>query len=118
VPVVLNGGTVVHVLVSHPTPPVFDGPEDRNGRRNHDEIRFWADYVEDGERASYLVDDAGVRGGLAPDALFVILGDLNADPAPGAGDGVPGAITQLLDHPRVVRTEPVATGSRALMATR
>ena len=27
---------VVHFLVSHPTPPVFDGPEDRNGRRNHD----------------------------------------------------------------------------------
>ena len=34
---------VVHFLVSHPTPPVFDGPEDRNGRRNFDEIRFWAD---------------------------------------------------------------------------
>ena len=27
-------------LCSHPTPPVFDGPEDRNGRRNHDEIRL------------------------------------------------------------------------------
>ena len=34
----------VHFLVSHPTPPVFDGPEDRNGPRNYDEIRFWADY--------------------------------------------------------------------------
>ena len=30
----------VHVLVSHPTPPVFDGPEDHNGLRNFDEIRF------------------------------------------------------------------------------
>ena len=29
-------GKVVHFLVSHPTPPVFDGPEDRNGRRNYD----------------------------------------------------------------------------------
>src|SRR5918995_43688 len=29
-------GRPVHFLVSHPTPPVFDGPEDRNGRRNHD----------------------------------------------------------------------------------
>ena len=29
---------------SHPTPPVFDGPEDRNGRRNHDEVRLVADY--------------------------------------------------------------------------
>jgi hypothetical protein len=36
------GGTTVHVLASHPTPPVFDGDEDRNGRRNSDEIRFWA----------------------------------------------------------------------------
>jgi hypothetical protein len=48
VPVRINGATV-HVLASHPTPPVFDGPEDRNGRRNHDEIRFWADYLSDGE---------------------------------------------------------------------
>ena len=36
----------LHLLCAHPTPPVFDGPEDRNGRRNHDEIRFWADYVD------------------------------------------------------------------------
>ena len=44
VPVRISG-TVVHLLASHPTPPVFDGPEDRNGVRNADEIRFWADYV-------------------------------------------------------------------------
>ncbi len=42
------GNKTVHFLVSHPTPPVFDGPEDRNGTRNHDEIRFWADYVGPG----------------------------------------------------------------------
>ena len=41
-------GKTVHFLVSHPTPPVFDGPEDRNGRRNFDEIRFWADYITPG----------------------------------------------------------------------
>ena len=34
------GSSTVHFLVSHPTPPVFDGPEDRNGTRNHDEIRY------------------------------------------------------------------------------
>ena len=44
IPLVVRG-EVVHVLASHPTPPVFDGPEDRNGLRNADEIRFWADYV-------------------------------------------------------------------------
>ena len=42
--------------MSHPTPPVFDGPEDRNGRRNHDEIRFWADYVRPGH-GGYIYDD-------------------------------------------------------------
>jgi hypothetical protein len=44
VPVRTPGG-VVHFLVSHPTPPVFDGPEDRNGNRNHDEIRLWSEYI-------------------------------------------------------------------------
>ena len=44
------GKKTVHFLVSHPTPPVFDGPEDRNGTRNHDEIRFWADYIGPGGR--------------------------------------------------------------------
>ena len=40
--------TIVHLLVGHPTPPVFDGPEDRNGARNADEIRFWSDYIAGG----------------------------------------------------------------------
>src|SRR5215207_8467850 len=47
VPVAIEGRTV-HFLVSHPTPPVFDGAEDRNGTRNFDEIRFWADYITPG----------------------------------------------------------------------
>lgn len=92
------GRRTVHFLVSHPTPPTFDGPEDRNGRRNHDEIRLWADYVSPG-RAGYLYDDRGRRGGLEPGAAFVIAGDQNADPYDG--DSVPGAIRQLLDHPLV-----------------
>jgi hypothetical protein len=92
-------GRLVHFLVSHPTPPVFDGPEDRNGRRNYDEIRFWADYVTPGKASAYIYDDAGQRGGLAPGARFVIAGDQNADPLDG--DSVPGAAQQLLEHPRV-----------------
>lgn len=91
-------GRTVHFLVSHPTPPVFDGPEDRNGRRNHDEIRFWADYVDPGA-ATYIYDDEGVYGGLQPHVRFVIAGDQNSDPRDG--DSVPGAIQQLLDAPRV-----------------
>ncbi|HET6832874.1 MAG TPA: endonuclease/exonuclease/phosphatase family protein [Acidimicrobiales bacterium] len=97
-PVDIDGRTV-HLLVSHPTPPVFDGPEDRNGRRNHDEIRFWADYVTPGEASTYIYDDAGKRGGLTPGARFVIAGDQNADPLDG--DSVPGAAQLLLEHPRV-----------------
>jgi Endonuclease/Exonuclease/phosphatase family len=92
-------GRIVHLLVSHPTPPVFDGPEDRNGRRNFDEIRFWADYVTPGTASDYIYDDAGGRGGLTPGARFVIAGDQNSDPLDG--DSVPGAAQLLLEHPRV-----------------
>ena len=95
------GGKTVHLLVSHPTPPVFDGAEDRNGRRNHDEIRFWADYVRPGE-AGYVYDDEGGRGGLPPGAFFVIAGDQNSDPLDG--DSVPGSAQLLLDNPRVTTT--------------
>jgi len=91
------GERVVHFLVSHPTPPGFDGPEDRNGRRNADEIRFWADYVDG---ADYIYDDTGRSGGLPAEAAFVIAGDLNADPFDG--DSLPGAARQLLDHPRII----------------
>ena len=48
------GKTTIHVLASHPTPPTFDAAEDRNGRRNHDEIRFWADYITPSE-SGYIV---------------------------------------------------------------
>ncbi|MEZ4437421.1 MAG: endonuclease/exonuclease/phosphatase family protein, partial [bacterium] len=93
-------GKPLHLLVAHPTPPVFDGPEDRNGRRNADEIRLWADYL-DPARAGWITDDAGRVGGLDPGASFVIAGDLNADPVDG--DSADGAIAQLLDHPRIHR---------------
>ena len=107
------GGRTVHVLASHPTPPTFDGAEDRNGRRNHDEIRFWADYVRPGPGSSYIYDDAGGTGGLTPGASFVILGDQNADPLDG--DSVAAAIDQLLDHPRI--TDPLPTSAGAVEAS-
>ncbi len=103
------GHRSVHFLVSHPTPPVFDGPEDRNGTRNFDEIRFWADYVAGGRRAGYIYDDDGRRGGLQHRSRFVIAGDQNSDPLDG--DSVPGAIQQLLDSPRVNdRNAPTSAG--------
>jgi hypothetical protein len=97
-PIEVGRGERVHFLVSHPTPPVFDGPEDRNGTRNHDEIRFWADYVTPGA-GRYIYDDRGHRGGLGRREHFVIAGDQNADPFDG--DSTEDAIQQLLDNPRV-----------------
>lgn len=102
---------VVHVLASHPTPPTFDGPENRNGLRNHDEIRLWREYLSPGDRP-WLCDDAGARGGLAGDARFAILGDLNNDPVDGAGEHE--AIVELLEHPRVLRmATPRSDGAEA-----
>ncbi len=97
VPVNVNG-EIIHVLASHPTPPVFDGEEDRNGKRNHDEIRFWADYVTPGE-GDYIYDDDNNKGGLNSNAKFVIMGDQNADP--NDGDSKDNAILQLLDNPQI-----------------
>jgi hypothetical protein len=103
------GKRTVHFLVSHPTPPVFDGAEDRNGTRNFDEIRFWADYIHPG-RSGYIYDDNGGAGGLAADARFVIAGDQNSDPLDG--DSIPGAIQQLLDHPKVnTKVTPSSAGA-------
>lgn len=93
------GARQVHFLVSHPTPPVFDGPEDRNGKRNNDEIRFWADYLTPGPTSAYIYDDDGVSGGLKPGSMFVIAGDQNSDPLDG--DSIPGSIQQLTEHPLV-----------------
>lgn len=111
VPIQVDGRTV-HFLVSHPTPPVFDGPEDRNGTRNHDEIRFWADYVAP-SRGGYIYDDSGRTGGLRPGAPFVIAGDLNSDPLDG--DSIPGAVQQLLQSPRI--NDPLPTSQGAVEAS-
>jgi hypothetical protein len=103
------GKKTVHFLVSHPTPPVFDGSEDRNGRRNYDEIRFWADYISPGQ-SGYIYDDDGMSGGLKPGELFVIAGDQNSDPLDG--DSIPGAIQQLTEHPLVnTKVTPESAGA-------
>lgn len=75
-----------HLLTFHAAPPVFDGPEDRNGRRNHDEVAFWTRYLD------------GALGS-APKDKFILLGDANLDP--DRGDGRSVAIQGLLTHPRL-----------------
>jgi len=108
VPILIDGKTV-HFLTSHPTPPVFDGPEDRNGTRNFDEIRFWADYIIP-SRSGYIYDDAGNYGGITPGDAFVIAGDQNSDPLDG--DSIPGSVQQLIEHPLVnTKVTPSSAGA-------
>jgi len=92
VPIKVGGGEgeTIHVLAAHPTPPVFDGPEDRNGRRNYDEIKLlrWLFEVSLQPSAGRDVDerDLLVAQRFNDEALqngFVVAGDLNADPLDG-----------------------------------
>lgn len=94
-------GQTIHALASHPTPPVFDGPENRNGRRNHDEIRFWVAYIESPSQSESIQDDCGARGGLGEGKSFVILGDLNGDPHDGQGQQ---GIERLLSSAKIIST--------------
>ncbi|MEM6487872.1 MAG: endonuclease/exonuclease/phosphatase family protein [Pseudomonadota bacterium] len=112
VPVRLPGGGRLTVLAAHPTPPVFDGPADRNGRRNHDEVRLIAEILDG---APWLVDYAGRRGGIAPDVPVLVAGDLNADPADG--DARRGALARLLAHPRLQDPRPTSEGARVAAAS-
>jgi len=84
----LPGGPL-HLLALHAGTPVFDGPEDRNGRRNADELRFWQ---------MYLDGWTPVGAPFAADR-FALLGTLNVDPE--RGEGRQDALRLLLDHPRL-----------------
>jgi hypothetical protein len=87
-------GDVVHGLFAHPTPSAFDGANNFNGRWNHDEVRFFADYVAG---ADYVYDDSGRSGGLAPDADYVLVGDMNA--GPGTDRPLDPATTYFIENP-------------------
>jgi hypothetical protein len=75
----------------HATPPVFDGPEDRNGRRNHDELAFWRLYLDG-------------AFGPAPKGPFVLAGHANLDPVDG--EGRRDALLDLLGDPRLQDPAP------------
>ncbi len=90
------GGHLLRVMSFHAVAPVFDGPEDRNGRRNHDEILFW----------QHLLDGTF---GAAPEGLFVIAGNANLDPVDG--EGRKEAIKGLLRDPRLQDPAPRRSGN-------
>lgn len=95
-PIDVDGQVLVLVLL-HPVPPIIYPTWPY---RNRDELG--------GARA--LLD--GLLPGVAPlpdGARFVLVGDFNADP--DDGDSLPGAIQQLLDHPRLVPYQPEGAGT-------
>ncbi|MFU8778496.1 MAG: endonuclease/exonuclease/phosphatase family protein [Roseovarius sp.] len=94
VPVLLPSGPL-QVMTFHATPPVFDGPEDMNGRRNHDEIRFWQLYLDG-------------AFGPPPQGRFVIMGHANLDPEADAGR--PEVLRALLADPRLQDPRPMRPG--------
>lgn len=109
VPLTTASGQTLRLLAWHATPPVFDGEEDRNGRRNHDEATFWLQLLH------------GALPMAAPQPPFVLLGDANLDPADG--DGLQDGIEALLADPALQdptpkgshgRKEPKQTGDPAL----
>ncbi|OOY29904.1 hypothetical protein BMI90_05005 [Thioclava sp. L04-15] len=73
VPVEIGTGAPLHLLAFAATPPVFDGPEDRNGWRNHDEAAFWLRYLD------------GDLPETPPARTYILLGDANLDPADAEG---------------------------------
>jgi len=99
VPLDLLGGGTLRILVWHATPPVFDGPEDRNGRRNHDEAAFWLRLL-DGD----LPDPP-------PVAPFVLMGGTNLDPADG--EGRRAALAALISHPALQDPAPRGASGHA-----
>lgn len=95
----------LHLLASHPTPPAFDGPEQRNRLRNAAEVSFWLQYLD----GAALRDDAGISAPLSKSAPMVVLGDLNLDPS--SGDGAHEVMQALLAHPRLQDPRPGSSGA-------
>ncbi len=116
---VLVGGQCLHMLASHPTPPVFDGQAKCNLHRNHDEIRFWRDYLDERACHHYMVDDNGKAGGLSAGQAhppFVVVGDLNASVE--GGEAITSGIASLLGHPRIQDPRPARLSSGLTGAAR
>lgn len=90
-----DAGQTLDLLTMAATPPVFDGPEDRNGYRNAAELAFWVDYL----RAS------------PPPGPWVLAGKLNTDPADG--DGRPGVLRGFLSSGLAQDAAPKSAGGAA-----
>lgn len=94
---VAHPGGRFDLLTSHHSPPVFDGPEDRNGLRSADELRLWHRHLD---------------GQSDP---FILLGNFNLDPV--HGDGHHAVMQQLLEDPRLQDTARQRVGLAGDAAT-
>lgn len=83
IPIVYPNGRI-WILSHHATPPVFDGPEDRNGYRNADENRFWLEQLAEG-----FINEP-----------YVLAAQMNVDPQ--RGEGHHDVIDEVLSSPYFV----------------
>lgn len=95
VPVTLPSDGQISVLAFAATPPVFDGPEDRNGRRNSDETRLAAEML------------SGAFG--PPPSNPVVMAGINLDPVDG--EGRRRGLRALLLHPALEDPAPRSPGA-------
>ncbi|WP_146348321.1 endonuclease/exonuclease/phosphatase family protein [Phaeobacter marinintestinus] len=96
VPIQIAKDQHITLLTFQAGPPVFDGPEDRNGRRNHDEVLFWRHFLDG-------------HIGTPPAGPFVLAGGANQDPHDG--DGLHNAIRSLIEDPRLQDPRPDSLGA-------
>ena len=82
-----------NLLVSAATAPVFDGPEDRNGRRNADELLLWQTHLE-GAKERYVLA-------------------INANLDPYDGEGLHDAMTGFLASGLTQDPNPTSLGDIA-----
>jgi len=92
VPFTPEGGKVFTLMAWSATPPVFDGPEDRNGLRNRDELRLWENTLDDADRAH-----------------FIVAGNANLDPLDGQGDAA--AMAAFLGRSDIQDPKPRSAGA-------
>ena len=101
----LPGGAPLRLLAAHLHPPVFDGPEDLNGRRNADEMDWLRLYLG----GAVERDDAGHSAPMGPGPV-VLLAGLNADPFDG--EALHDPLRALLAHIRLQDPAPASEGAR------
>ncbi len=97
VPLDLDTGARLHLLIYQAGPPVFGPAGGWNRARNHDETAFWLAYLD--HRLPMP----------PPEAPVVVIGGSNLDPFDG--DGQHDAMRALITHPRLQDPQPESRGA-------